>query len=444
MQRAEAVSGLFTDLYELTMAQAYLAQGDEQQAVFELYFRRLPKRRRYVVAAGLDDVLEFLTTLRFSPEEVDYVRSLGGFSGSFLEWLAHVRFTGDVWAMPEGTLVFPNEPIVQVIAPVAQAQLVETLILNQVHLQSVMASKAARIVEAARGRDVVEFGARRAHGTDAAVKVARAAYLVGAVGTSNVLAARRYQMPAFGTMAHSFVQAFEDERVAFEVFNRMYPGTTLLVDTYDTLRGIEKVIEMAKHLGEAFRVYALRLDSGDLGRLSRDARRALDAAGLHQVRLFASSSLDEYRIAELLDAQSPIDAFGVGTRLAVAEDEPSLDVAYKLVEYAGSGRTKLSSDKLILPGRKQVYRRFEGGFMVGDSIAAWGEPMPGEPLLVPVMQRGRRLPGRDGLETARRHARAQLAALPPDYRGLESGEPYPVTVSATIMEEVARLRRAHH
>ena len=443
MERVESVGGLFTDLYELTMVQAYCARGCAQTAVFELYFRRLPAQRRFVVAAGLDDVLNFLAAFRFGTDDVDYVKSLGGFSESFLQWLAEVRFTGDVWAVPEGTLVFPNEPIVQVVAPVAEAQLVETFVLNQIHLQSVMASKAARVVEAARGRPVVEFGARRAHGTDAAVKVARAAYLVGAVGTSNLLAARRYRIPAFGTMAHSFVQTFDDERQAFEVFNQMYPGTTLLVDTYDTLRGVQRVIEMAERLGGAFQVHALRLDSGDLAQLAHAARGALDAAGLHQVQLFASSSLDEYRIAALLESESPIDAFGVGTRLAIAEDVPSLDVAYKLVEYAGIGRTKLSSDKLILPGRKQVYRSFEGGVMVGDVIAAWGERMPGEPLLVPVMRGGRRLPGHDRLELARQYAQSQLAALPSSYRSLEPGGQYPVSVSSRIMKDVERLRCAH-
>lgn len=444
MALREHVGALFTDLYEVTMAQAYLAEEMSGTAVFETFFRKLPRSRSYVLAAGVADVLDFLEAFRFEEDDLEYLRGLGTFSAEFLEQLSGVRVTGDVWAVPEGTVVFPNEPIVQVVAPILEAQLVETFVLNQIHLQSVLASKAARVVEAARGRAVVDFGSRRAHGTDAALKVARTSYLAGAAGTSNLLAAREYGIPAFGTMAHSFVQAFEDEIEAFEAFARLYPGTTLLVDTYDTLRGIDRVVELAKRLGERFDVRAVRLDSGDLGALSKAARARLDAAGLGRVQIFASSGLDEYSVAALVADGCPIDGFGVGTRLSVAEDAPTLDMAYKLVEYGGVGRTKLSSDKTIYPGRKQVSRRIDHGVLAGDTIGQPDEQVAGEPLLVPAMKDGRRLVEYDaGLEAARRRAREQIDALPPQLRALEdTGGSYPVYISHGVATELERLRDA--
>ncbi len=444
MTMQQHVGALFTDLYEITMAQAYLAQGMSSTAVFETFFRKLPAGRSYIMAAGFPDVLDFLEAFGFDEDDLQYLRGSGMFSGEFLQWLSGVKFTGDVWAVPEGTVVFPNEPIVQVIAPIIEAQLVETFVLNQIHLQSVIASKAARVVDAARGRIVVDFGARRAHGTDAALKVGRTSYLAGAAGTSNVLAAQRYGIPTFGTMAHSFIQAFENEMDAFDAFARIYPGTTLLVDTYDTLRGIDRVIELAERLGERFTVNAVRLDSGDLGTLSKAARAKLDAAGLHQVGIFASSGLDEYRITALLNDDCPIDGFGVGTKLVVAEDAPALDMAYKLVEYDGAARTKFSSGKVIYPGRKQVFRRVDDGVFVGDTLGKPGERVDGEPLLVPVMKNGRRLAQADpGLEAARGWARRQIDALPPQLRSLEDvGWAYPVDVSPGVANDLERLRRA--
>ena len=438
------ITPLFTDLYEVTMAQAYVAEGMSGMAVFETFFRKLPRTRSYVMAAGLSDVLDFLEAFRFQPDDLQYLRGLGLFADEFLQRLSGVRFTGDVWAVPEGTVVFPNEPIVQVIAPIAEAQLAETFVVNQIHLQSVIASKAARVVDAARGRMVIDFGARRAHGTDAALKVARASYLAGAAGTSNLLAARQYGIPPYGTMAHSFIQAFDDELDAFDTFARLYPGTTLLVDTYDTLRGVDHVIEFAKRLGERFDVRAVRLDSGDLGALSKATRARLDAAGLNQVQIFASSGLDEYRIAALMDDGCPIDGFGVGTNLVVAEDAPALDMAYKLVEYDGAGRTKFSSGKVIYPGRKQVFRRLDHGVFAGDTIGKPDERLNGEPLLVSVMKDGRRLSRHDSsLEAARSRARQQINALPPQLRSLERTDwPYPVDVSPGIARELERLRRA--
>ena len=328
-------SALFTDLYELTMLQAYDAEGMTAPAVFELFFRQLPADRTYVMAAGLDDVLHYLETLRFTDDDLAWLQQQQQFSESFLHRLRDFRFTGDVYAVPEGTVVFENEPVLQVVASLPEAQLIETYVLNQIHLQSVAATKAARVVTAAQGRIVVDFGSRRSHGTDAALKVARVSYLAGAVGTSNVAAGRRYGIPVFGTMAHSYIQAHDDEMRAFRAFTQVFPETTLLVDTYDTLSGVQKVIELAQHLGPDFKVQAIRLDSGDLAALAKAARARLDQAGLGTVKIFASSGLDEHKIAALLEAQAPIDGFGVGTKLAVSADAPEIDFSYKLVVYDG-------------------------------------------------------------------------------------------------------------
>ncbi len=441
----DATSALFTDLYEVTMAQAYHATRMSGVAVFETFYRRLPPTRKYIMAAGLSDVLDFLETFRLDQDELEYLRTLGLFSDDFLSCLAEVRFSGDVWAVPEGTLVFPGEPIVQVAAPIIEAQLVETFVINQIHFQSVVASKAARIVDAAAGRSVVDFGARRAHGTDAALKMARASYLAGAAGTSNLLAARRYRIPAFGTMAHSYVQSFDDEASCFESFCRIFPGTTLLVDTYDTLQGVDTVIALAARLGDRFDARGIRLDSGDLGELSKLARARLDAAGLSRLEIFASSDLDEYSIATLVAQGCPIDAFGVGTRLAVSKDAPALDMAYKLVEYDGVGRGKLSAGKVFYPGRKQIFREMKEGVFVGDVLGQMDEELFGKRLLVKVMEGGRRLSEVDGsLPAARRHAASEIAACPPALRSLDDTEAsFVVRPSPKLELALERFRAAH-
>ncbi len=434
-------SALFTDLYELTMAQAYVAENMDQVAVFELAFRQMPGKRNYIVAAGIGDVLEFLSDFRFSGEELDYLRKRGDFSEAFLQRIEGVRFTGDVYALPEGTIVFPNEPIVQVIAPILEAQLMETLVLNQIHFQSLAATKAARVVEAAKGRGVVDFGSRRAHGTDAALKVARATYLAGGEGTSNVLAGWVYGLPVFGTMAHSYVQAHDSEATSFEAFADLYPETTLLVDTYDTLEGVRKVIDLSRKLGDRFRVRAVRLDSGDLGSLASKTRKMLDEAGLKRVTIFASSSLDEYQIQELVNSSAPIDAFGVGTKLAVMEDASHLDMAYKLVEYGGKGRLKLSTKKVLYPGRKQVFRQLEAGHIAHDVIGRFDEELPGERLLQLVMRQGRTTSHVD-LEESRRRFQIELQRLPDQLRKLEpSPIPYAVHFSERLQEDLDRIRK---
>jgi len=434
-------AALLTDLYELKMLQAYFEEGMEGSATFDLFARRLPAERNYLVACGLEEVLHYLEHLRFSPAALDYLVHLGSFSTAFLDWLGRLRFTGDVFAVAEGTVVFAEEPILEVVAPLPQAQLVETLVTNQIHLQTLLASKAARVVTAAGGREVVDFGLRRMHGADAGLKAARAFYVAGVSATSNVLAGKVYGIPVAGTMGHSYVQAHDDEGDAFRAFARLYPDTVLLVDTYDTLEGVRRVVALSRELKEEFRVSALRIDSGELDTLCRKARRILDEAGLGHVKLYASGSLDERSIAELVARRAPIDGFGVGTRMGVSEDAPAIDLVYKLVEYAGRGRIKLSPDKTVLPGRKQIYRQQRMGEAIGDQIADAGERLDGRPLLFPVMRGGRRLPSADeGLSAARERARLEIAALPARCRRLEPAEPpYPVKVSASLRAQHQRL-----
>lgn len=434
--------GLFTDLYELMMAQAYLAEGMTGTAVFTLFVRRLPEVRNFLLACGLESVLAYLQHVRFTDDDLAYLRSLEVFSDDLLTWLSRFRFTGDVYAVPEGTPVFANEPILEIVAPIAQGQLVETFVMNQIHVQTVLASKGARVAAAARGRKVVDFGARRTHGIDAAVKGARALYIAGIHATSNVFAGKLYRIPVAGTMAHSYVQAHADEREAFRRFARFFPGTTLLVDTYDTLEGVRHVAELATRAPEKFKISAVRLDSGDLGALARETRRILDATGLQQIGIFASSGLDEHAIAALLDAGAPIDGFGVGTGIGVSEDAPALDIAYKLAEYGGEARTKLSRNKPILPGRKQLFRQAKDAKAIGDVIALAGEQLEGRPLLRAVMRQGIQTPEAvEDLQSMRRRAAEELAALPAQVTSLEHADPpYPVSISAALAQHHEEAR----
>jgi len=435
---------LLTDLYELTMMQAYVEESMEAEAVFDLYVRRLPPTRNYLLACGLDDVLRYLETLRFDAAALDYLRSLGGFSERFLRYLQQLRFRGDVYAVLEGTPVFAYEPLVQIVAPLPQAQLIETLVMNQISVQTVLASKAARVVAAAAGRSVVDFGFRRMHGIDAGLKAARAFHIAGVSATSNVAAGQIYGIPVAGTMAHSYVQAHDRELDAFRRFVRLYPDTTLLVDTYDTLAGVEQVVALARELGSEFRVRAIRLDSGDLAELAAKARQVLDAAGLSSVRIFASGGLDDTVVAALVNGGAPIDAFGVGTDMGVSRDAPSLDIAYKLVSYAGVDRIKLSPGKLVLPGRKQVYRVERNGVAARDVIALAEEPPQGRPLLVPVMKQGQRVPaGGEHLDEARRRAADETERLPSRLRGLSAADPaYAVEVSPLLQRHYHESARA--
>jgi nicotinate phosphoribosyltransferase len=435
--------GLFTDLYELTMCQAYFVERMFAPATFSLFVRRLPQSRNLLLACGLDDVLGYLENLIFDTESLDHLASLGQFRDEFLKWLSEFRFSGDVWAMPEGTPVFANEPILEVSAPIGEAQLAETFIMNQVHLQTTLASKALRVVTAACGRMVVDFGPRRMHGVDAAIKAARAFHIAGVAATSNVFASKVYGVHASGTMAHSFVEAWDEEIDAFRSFARLYPGTVLLIDTYDTLQGVDRVCELAGELGDEFNVRAVRLDSGNLIDLAFEVRARLDRAGLEEVAIFASSSLDEWVIDEIVAKNAPITGFGVGTKMGVSEDAPSLDIAYKLCAYAGKGRLKTSTGKPVLPGRKQVFRQERGGCAVGDIIARADEKGPGRPLLERVMQQGVRTDaGRASLEQAREHAAAELSRLPEAVRALPPAEqPYPVEVSDALRRYQEEVRQ---
>jgi nicotinate phosphoribosyltransferase len=437
----DANAALLTDLYQLTMLQVYWKAGLQDEAVFSLFARRLPAPRNFLLACGLDDALHFLEHFHFSALDLDELRLLGLFSDDFLVWLGKLHFTGDVYAVPEGTPVFGEEPILEIVAPLPEAQIAETFLLNQVHFQTVLASKAVRVVLAAGGRSVVDFGLRRMHGTDAGMKAVRAFYIAGVDATSNVLGGRRYGMPVSGTMAHSFVQAHDDELEAFRSFARQYPDGVLLVDTYDTLQGTARVIALARELGPAFAIRAVRLDSGDLAGLAFDVRRMLDAAGLERVEIFASAGLDEYEIASLVRRGAPITGFGVGTNMGVAADAPALDAAYKLTMYAGKGRLKLSPGKRLLPGRKQIFRREHNEEAVEDVIGCPDEALPGRPLLAMVMRRGRRLPaGRVTLGAARERARQELLRLPARIRALApTDRPYPVRVSQALR---AREREA--
>lgn len=433
---------LFTDLYELTMLRAYRELGIDQTAVFSLFVRRLPAERNFLVAAGLEDFLRAVEDLRFTEADLAYLLAQG-FPATLVDWLGTFRFSGDIHAMPEGTVFFENEAIVEVVAPMAEAQLIETLAINQIGFPSLIASKTARIVDAAKGRRVIDFGGRRAHGIDAAVTGARAAYVGGAEATANTLAGRLYGIPVAGTMAHSFVQSFHDEMDAFRAFAKVYPETVLLVDTYDALQGVRKVVRLAEELGDAFRVRAIRIDSGDLVALSKEARKILDDSGLPHVQIVASGGLDEYRIAEILGHGAPIDVFGVGTDLAVSGDAPALDVVYKLTEFGGEGRVKLSVGKRSLPGRKQIFRRYEGGIAAGDTIARAEEILPEKPLLQPVMRGGARLLDPEPLAAIRARCRAELDRLPQEIRTVGRPQrPYPVAISPALDAEDRSVREA--
>jgi len=439
-------SGLLTDLYELTMAAGYLATGFDARLTFELFVRSLPPRRNFLVAAGLDQALEFLEDVRFSDEDIQYLRKLPVFKrlgADFFEYLAQFRFSGDVWAMREGTVFFPGEPILRVTGPAVEAQIVETFLLSAIHFQTLIASKAARMARAAGGRPLIEFGSRRAHGMEAGVLAARAAVIGGCQGTSNVAAGKQFGIPVYGTQAHSWIMAHEDEEEAFAKFLDIFPSeAVLLVDTYDVRAAVEKIIAMGR------KPRGLRLDSGDITADSIWTRNRLNQAGWADVIVFASGDLDEERISELLADGALVDGFGVGTALVNSSDSPTLGVIYKLVEteYEGEVRSvaKFSAAKATYPGKKQVYRAsdFRGRF-VGDTIALADEKSSGaEPLLIPVMNQGKRIAPRTDLAEARRRCAEEIARLPEAVRGLEAeGDAYPVRHSERLENMLKEVRR---
>ncbi len=433
-------SVLLTDLYQLTMLSVFHAQGMRDTAVFEFFVRRLPPGRNFLVSAGLEQALEFLDALAFTGEEIEWLASTGRYEDDFLGRLAELTFTGDVHAMPEGTVFFADEPVLRVTAPLPEAQLVESRLVNLLQYQSLVASKAARCVLAAPGKLLVDFGLRRAHGAEAGLLSARASYLAGFAGSATVLAEERFAVPCFGTMAHSFVQAHESEDEAFEHFARTQRRhVVLLIDTYDTLEGARRVVALAKRLAaDGITIDAVRLDSGDLDALSREVREILDGGGCEEIRIFCSGGLDENALERL--AGAPIDGFGVGTSLDVSADAPSLDCVYKLEEYAGVARRKRSAGKSTWPGRKQVYRSYDdAGRMCGDVITLETDGQPGTPLIEPVMTGGRRIAAPISLGEIRDRLAAGLEALPEGLRVLGDAPPYPVTVAPALRELAAEV-----
>lgn len=436
-------SVLLTDLYQLTMLQGYFEQGMEETAVFEFFIRKKPPDRNFFMAAGLESLLDYLEQLRFTPAELEWLLGTGRFSKAFVDALSRLRFAGDVDAMPEGTVFFPNEPIVRVTAPLPQAQFIETRLINLLHLQTLIASKAARSVLSAPGKLLIDFGLRRAHGAEAGLMAARASYLAGFAGSSNVLAQSVYGVPSYGTMAHSFIQAHDEEAEAFLRFARAQPNNViLLIDTYDTEAAAKKVVSIAPQLKSAgIEIKGVRLDSGHLADHARRVRRILDDGGWPGVKILASGNLDEYVVHDLLASGAPIDSFGIGTRLDTSADVPYLDCVYKLQEYAGRARRKRSEGKETWPGRKQVYRRRGGpnGRMVEDRLALIGDREEGEPLLQPVMRAGRRVAPLPSLIEARNRAAAELAQLPESLRRLEESPPFPVKVSESLKRLAAEV-----
>ncbi len=428
-------SALLTDLYQLTMLQGYRQHGMEDTAVFEFFVRKLPAQRGFLVAAGLEQTLQFLEDLHFTAEELAWLAGTGKFDDDFIDYLRDLRFRGDVHAMAEGTPFFSDEPILRVTAPLPQAQLVESRLINLLHFQSLIASKAARCVLAAPDKLLVDFGLRRAHGAEAGLLAARASYLAGFAGTATVAAGPLFAIPTYGTMAHSFIQAHDDETAAFARFAVANPGAVvLLIDTYDTEAAAAKVVALAPQLREqGITVKGVRIDSGDLAEHARRVRRILDQGGLHEVTIFASGSVDEYLLEKHAQHEAPIDGYGIGTHLDTSADAPYLDCAYKLQEYAGTARRKRSEGKATWPGRKQVYRRYDAnGIMLDDVVTLEDDVREGRPLLQAVMRDGRRLSPPPSLSEIRDYAAQQLAALPPPLREFRQDTPFPVLISKPL------------
>ncbi len=429
---------LLTDLYELTMAQAYFHSRRVGPTTFSLFVRGQGKNRGYYVAAGLEDALNFLAAFAFDGGGIDYLRSTRIFAADFLDYLRTLRFTGSVRAIPEGRLFFPDEPIMEVTAPIIEAQIVETFLINQLNLQSLIATKAARCVAAAAGRGVVDFALRRTHGIDAGMKVARASYIAGCAGTSNVLAGKKYGIPVVGTMAHSFVSSFESEIDAFRAYAESFPdGCVLLLDTYDPIAGAKKAVAIAGELAaRGKKLRGVRIDSGALAALAREVRRIFDDAGFRDVQIIGSGGLDEYDIAELTAKNVPFGAYGVGTQMGISGDQPWLDMAYKLVEVDGRPVLKLSRGKASMPGQNQVFRRSDGGRLTKDIVGLAGEKLEGEPLLQTVMENGVIKAPHPALGEIRERFRAEFALLDESVKALRAPKRFPVEIS----DELRRLR----
>ena len=429
--------GLFTDLYQLTMAQSYFEHQRNQTATFSLFIRTYPPHHTYFVAAGLATVLEYLEQVGFPSTALAYLQETGRFSDAFLAYLRQWRFRGDVMALPEGSVFFVNEPVLEVTAPIIDAQLIESFMVNAVHLQTLIASKASRCVQAAQGRSLIDFALRRTHGTDAAMKVARASYLAGFDSTSNVLAGKVYDIPISGTMAHSYVTCFPEEIDSFRAFAASFPQhTVLLIDTYDTLIGAKHAAVVGQEMARrGQRLLGVRLDSGDMTTLSKHVRLILDQAGLSEVRIVASGGFDEFGIDEAVRNNACIDLFGVGTKMGVAADAPYYDMAYKLVKYDGRPVMKLSTGKVTLVDEKQVWRRTSHDQFLEDIIALRHEPLDradAHPVLQCVMRAGATVEPRPSLTEARTRHADEMARLPATFRQLRDGTHYPVRLSTAL------------
>lgn len=447
----QTVSTLLTDFYQLTMMQAYYDHGLEDEAVFEFFVRKLPAERKFFVACGLEQVIEYLENVRFSDADIDFLRRDGRFNDNFLNRIKDFRFTGSVHAMPEGTIFFTDEPIIRVAAPLPVAQLVETRIINILQFQSMVASKAVRMKQIMPEKMLVDYGLRRSHGAEAGILAARASYLAGFTGTATVAAGMEFSIPVYGTMAHSFIQSHLSERKAFTDFAVSHPdNTVLLLDTYDTIQAAHKVVDLAKDFAKKnIKIKGVRLDSGDMIELSKQVRKILDDGGLHDVSIFASGNLDEYALRRYRDEDAAVDGFGIGTKMNTSADAPYMDCAYKLVEYAGQGRRKLSLNKATWAGRKQVFRRFtDDGTMNGDTMCLEHEQPPGEKLIQPVMAQGKRISELPTLDESRSYLLAQLKTIPKALLPDSADEyRYPVQQSEELIaycEEVSRLMTKNH
>lgn len=438
MTKPQRIGPLFTDLYELTMAAAYYDRNVFSNATFSLYIRKYPPHRNYFVAAGLENALDELENFHFSEKEIAYLKKTGLFSDDFISYLKQLRFSGDVYAMPEGTVFFENEPVLEVTAPIIEAQIIETFLLNTIGFQTMIASKAARCMTAAQGRPLVDFSLRRTQGQDAGIKVARSTYITGFVATSNVLAGKIYDIPISGTMAHSFISAFNNEIDAFSAFSKTFPkNSVFLIDTYDTLEGARNTIKAAKEMKKRGEVpIGVRLDSGDMADLSQKVRKILDDAGLFDVKIFASSGFDEFKMADVIARGAKIDAFGVGTKMGVSADAPYFDIVYKMVRFNDRDVRKLSPGKITLAGKKQVFRKSDqSGRYIEDTIGLRDETIDeNEPLLKKVMANGKTVGSHPSLQDIRDTFKTNFAALDESYKSLDEHAAYPVKISSRLME----------
>ncbi len=430
-----ANAALLTDLYELTMAASYHSRDMRTEATFDLFVRELPARRNFLVVCGVEQALQYLSELHFDDDALTYLRSLGMFRSSFLDYLADLRFSGEVWAMSEGEVAFAREPLMRVTAPLIEAQIVETFLLNCVTFQTMVASKAARVSLAAGATKFFDFSLRRDHGADAGLKAARASFIAGASATSNVLAGKMFGIPVSGTMAHSYVMAFPTEEDAFRAYAHDFPEqAVLLIDTFDVAQGAERAVSVARELAsEGITLRGVRIDSGDLPRLARRVRDILDEAGFSELQIILSGDLDEYRVKEMLDAGVPVDVFGIGTQMGTSADSPFLGGVYKLVAEGGVPKVKLSTGKVTLPGLKQIYRSYDGDHIAHDLIALEGETVDETvPLLRRVMHQGRRVSESEPLNVVRERCLSSLARLPDPLRELTESSDYPVHLSSEL------------